>query len=419
MSHAPQSGSSYEIKLIVILALLWGIVGIDRLVIVYLFPVLMPELHINNMQAGEIASILSLTWAISAWYLGGVSDRKGRKGVLIGTSVFFSLMTWLTGIAGNFHSMLAVRGLLGIGEGGVFSSSVATIAESSTPKRRGFNLGLHQSFFPLLGIGLGPIIATQLVSVMPWHWVFFVLGIPSLILTLALAHLMKNPAKIAQQSGLEKSRTPQVSVFKVRNVWLCTAIASLYMTVLFVFSTFVALYLTKVVGLPLTTVGMIVSGWGLGGFLGMIVMPSLSDHVGRRPMVVCCAAVYGLLMLLFAFSHASAPVLFCILFVAGLFGFGIAPLTLSIIPSESVHANQAGAAVGVPTAVSELVGGVLMPVVAGGLADMYGLSVPMMIVGIVSLVSALIGLFLLETAPNLVGTGGDLQTDDMQVGSVK
>jgi len=419
MSHPSQSGSSYEMKLIVILALLWGIVGIDRLVIVYLFPVLMPELHINNMQAGAIASILSLTWAISAWYLGGVSDRKGRKGVLIGTSVFFSLMTWLTGVAGNFHCMLAVRGLLGIGEGGVFSSSVATIAESSTPKRRGFNLGLHQSFFPLLGIGLGPIIATQLVAVMSWHWVFFVLGIPSLILTLALVRIMKSPEKAAQKGTHEHVETSQVSVFKVRNVWLCTAIASLYMTVLFVFSTFVALYLTKVVGLPLTTVGMIVSGWGLGGFLGMIIMPSLSDRVGRRPMVVCCAGVYGLLMLLFAFSHASAPVMFSILLVAGLFGFGIAPLTLSIIPSESVHANQAGAAVGVPTAVSELVGGVLMPIVAGGLADAYGLSVPMMIVGVVSLVSALIGLLLVETAPNRVSTVGNLSPENMQDGSVK
>lgn len=104
-------------------------------------------------------------------------------------------------------------------------------------------------------------------------------------------------------------------------------------------------------------------------------------------------------MLAFALSHAGPLVMFAILFGAGIFGFGIAPLFLAVIPSESVPPTMTGAAVGVPTGVSELVGGVLMPVVAGGLADVYGLAVPMMVVGVVSLAAAFAGLFLIETAP--------------------
>jgi fucose permease len=60
--------------------------------------------------------------------------------------------------------------------------------------------------------------------------------------------------------------------------------------------------------------------------------------------------------------------------------------------------------VGVPTAVSELIGGVLMPVVAGGLADTFGLGYPMLIVGCVSLVSAFVGMFLDETVPAATST---------------
>lgn len=58
-----------------------------------------------------------------------------------------------------------------------------------------------------------------------------------------------------------------------------------------------------------------------------------------------------------------------------------------------------GAAVGVPTAISELIGGVLMPIVAGGIADQIGLKGPMLIVGGVSLACAFIGILLKETAP--------------------
>lgn len=398
MQHKSRGDSAYEWKMVWLLAVLFGIVGLDRLVIVYLFPILIPELGLSNTQAGAIASVLALTWALSTYVLGGVSDRHGRKKVLIYSGIFFSLMTWMTGAVKSFTGMLVVRGLLGVGEGGVFSASVATLAEISTPKRRGLNMGIHQAFFPLLGIGLGPIIATQLSLYMPWEWVFFLLGIPGLILTVMLAKLMREPRKVTVERDAHKS-APITSVLKFRNIWVTTVIGSLFQTGLFVFSTFVALYLTQVVGLSLSTTGLIVSGWGFGGFIGMIAVPALSDRWGRKPVLVTCATIYGLLMLAFALSHAGPWVMFSILFAAGIFGFGIAPLFLAVIPSESVPSNMTGAAVGVPTGVSELIGGVLMPVIAGGLADLYGLALPMMVVGAVSLAAAVTGLFLIETAP--------------------
>lgn len=402
MQHKSLGDSAYEWKMVWLLAVLFGIVGLDRLVIVYLFPILIPELGLSNTQAGAIASILALTWALSTYFLGGVSDRHGRKKVLIYSGIFFSLMTWMTGAVKSFTGMMVVRGLLGVGEGGVFSASVSTLAEISTPKRRGLNMGIHQALFPLLGIGLGPIIATQLSVYLPWQWVFFLLGIPGLILTVMLAKLMREP----KRTPVERAATESISigsVLKFRNIWVTSVIGSLFQTGLFVFSTFVALYLTQVVGLSLSTTGLIVSGWGFGGFIGMIAIPALSDRWGRKPVLVTCATIYGVLMLAFAMSNAGPLVMFSILFIAGIFGFGIAPLFLAVIPSESVPANMTGAAVGVPTGVSELIGGVLMPVVAGGLADLYGLAVPMMVVGAVSIAAAITALFLTETAPGIAG----------------
>ena len=394
--------TAYEWKMVILLAILFGIVGLDRLVIVYLFPVLMPELNLNNAQAGAIASILALTWAVSTWVLGSLSDKLGRKPILIGSAVFFSLMTSFTGVAKTFTGMLVVRGLLGIGEGGVFSASAAKIDEISPPRKRGLNLGIHQSFFPLLGIGLGPIIATQLVLHMHWESVFFVLGIPGLILALLLAKSMRRTEITRSLSARSTDGGSASAVLKYRNIWLTTIIASLFQTGLFVFSTFVALYLTRVSGLPLDTAGFIISGWGFGGFLGMIAVPALSDRLGRRPLLVIAAACYGALMLSFVLVHAGPSIKFLNLFAAGFFGFGIAPLFLAVIPCESVPPHLTGSAVGVPTGVSELIGGVVMPVLAGGLADRFGLTYPMLIVGVVSLVCAGVGLLLTETSPHVL-----------------
>ena len=43
----------------------------------------------------------------------------------------------------------------------------------------------------------------------------------------------------------------------------------------------------------LSDVGFIISGWGFGGAIGMIIMPSLSDRLGRKPVVFVCSAIYG------------------------------------------------------------------------------------------------------------------------------
>lgn len=79
----------YEKQMVLMLALLFGVVGLDRLVVVYLFPVLIPALGLSNSQAGAIASMLALSWALSSWGLGNLSDRIGRKKVLIFSSAFF------------------------------------------------------------------------------------------------------------------------------------------------------------------------------------------------------------------------------------------------------------------------------------------------------------------------------------------
>ncbi len=109
--------ASYELGIVILLALLFGIVLLNRLTIVYLFPFIIDEFKISYTEAGALASVLAITWAFATWFFGGVSDRIGRKIILIPATIFFSIMSWVSGMTYSFLQMFLVRGLMGIGQG--------------------------------------------------------------------------------------------------------------------------------------------------------------------------------------------------------------------------------------------------------------------------------------------------------------
>ena len=176
----------YEWKIVILLSLLWGIAGLDRMVIAYLFPQIVPDLGLSNTQAGMLTSILSLMFALAVWFSGGLYDRFGPKMILIPATFFFSAMSWIGGIMNKFFTMAIARGLMGLGEGAIYTPSMAIIAEESAPHRRGLNFGIFVCAFPFIGQGLGAIISTQLAASYGWRWTFFLVGIPGMILALLL-----------------------------------------------------------------------------------------------------------------------------------------------------------------------------------------------------------------------------------------
>jgi MFS family permease len=79
----------------------------------------------------------------------------GRKPVLLAALFLFSILSWMTGLAHNFHELLMIRALMGVAEGPTWSMMTALIEESSHPSRRGQNIGLVVSAAALVGLGGG------------------------------------------------------------------------------------------------------------------------------------------------------------------------------------------------------------------------------------------------------------------------
>lgn len=405
---AQDKKSNYEWGIVILLALLGGIFMMNRLAIVYLFPLIIPEFKISYAQAGALTSILGIVTAFAIWFFGGLSDRVGRKIILIPATIFFSLMSWFSGITYSFLQMFLARGVMGIGLGGVLPTSIATVALESTPTRRGLNFGLQQALSPLVSIGIGAILVTQLIKIMSWRMVFFVVGIPGLVISLILYFYMREPKLVSfgikdNPSQGAAGRPGFFTPLKYRNVIISSIVSFFMMCCLFVFATFSILYLTKEIHLSISDAGIIISLLGFAGFFGCILLPLLSDRVGRKPIIIPSLFVTGLCFWGFILSGSNFLLLVLLISIAGFAIGGITPIALSALTTESVPPYLAATASGIPASIGEIFGSALMPFLAGYLCDLYGLKTALYFSAVAPLIAGFVGLFYEETAPKIIG----------------
>ena len=405
--------TSYEWKAVTLLTLGFGLVGLDRWVIADLAgaktSTMVPDLHLTNPAAdvGNLVAALGVAWGLSALFMGNLSDRIGRKKILVPALVLFSLLSGLSGMAGGLAMMLAMRALMGLSEGAYCPTSFAAVTEASKPSRRGFNMGLQQSAFALFGLGFGPIIATQLLQVVSWRWVFALVGVPGLIVAVLVAMTIREPITIKARASAAAEVQPKVKfseMFRHRNVPLSMIGLLCAMCGIFVISAFTPTYLTGYLKLSDQQMGFVVSAIGFGGFLGQWWLCGLSDRFGRRAMAIAGFLVGAVFLILFMRAGADNPLLlFVLLFISAGFAFGLLSLITGPVAAEAAPLGMIASTTGVIVSVGEIFGGGFAPAIAGGLASKYGLQAPlyMALGGLVA--GVIVSAFYRETAPRKVG----------------
>lgn len=400
--HSASSGDSssrYETGLVVLVFLTWGAVFLDRMSLLYLAPLIAPALHLTHAQVGLLASALALAWAFSSLIFGALSDRIGRRPVLIPAVFAFSLLSWLSAMARGFGQLLLVRTLMGLAEGPTWSTITATVEESSAPQRRGRNVGIVVSAAALVGHALAPVLTTQIGVRFGWRTAFFVAGIPGIILGILLWRYVREKRSGEQRAIHGASPAEYISLLRHRNIWLCCLASAGFMTWLWVMHAFAPLYITEVSKHTATFAGLVLGASGLGEFLWGFTLPWLSDIWGRKPVLLFTAVISALVPLTYQMPFlVSHPWMMAGAGFIANGGQGMAALVLVLIPTESVSPRLAGTAIGLSTLAGEIFGGTLAPSISGAMADRYGLATPLWIAagGAVAVVVAC--LFMRETA---------------------
>jgi ACS family hexuronate transporter-like MFS transporter len=389
----------YQWLLVALLSANFGVVFFDRNVFSYLASFIQPDLSLSNFQIGNIASAFSFSWALAGLCMGSLVDRFGRrKPMLVAATVAFSMASVLSGFSSGFAWLLGARLLMGIAEGGIMPITQTLIAAEVPHERRGLAQGITQNFGAnLLANTLGPLIIVWMAIRFGWRNAFFLAALPGIVMALLIAALVREPAQTAPASGVERGGFARV--LADRSMLLCIAISTLLVAYLVVFFTFAPLYLIRVRGFDQQHMSWLMSSFGVASMAVAFLVPGSSDRFGRKPVIIV-ASLLGLALplgLLFSNGGQLAPLIACIAVGSAL--SGVFPLAMATIPSEIVGPARTATALSLTMGISEILGGVLAPSVAGKIADFEGLSATLWI--LVGLVAAIIVLAagLRETAP--------------------
>jgi MFS transporter, DHA1 family, multidrug/chloramphenicol efflux transport protein len=129
------------------------------------------DFGVSSSWAPSSMSFYLLGGACVAWLLGPLSDRLGRKKVLLAGVLFFVLCCLLILLTKNIESFLALRFLQGIGLTVISAVGYAAIQETFE-ERDAIKVMALMANISLLAPLLGPVVGAFMIDHVSWHWGF-------------------------------------------------------------------------------------------------------------------------------------------------------------------------------------------------------------------------------------------------------
>ncbi|MEM6785594.1 MAG: MFS transporter, partial [Bacteroidota bacterium] len=148
-----------------IIATLWLLVfsAASQIIIVApILPMVGAQLGVGDALLGTLMTVYAAAVGISTLVTGPVSDRVGRRRVLLVGAASMAVVLALHGLAESFASLLVLRALAGAAGGILSGGAVAYVGDTFPPDRRGWANGWVMSGFAvgqILGIPIGRTLA--------------------------------------------------------------------------------------------------------------------------------------------------------------------------------------------------------------------------------------------------------------------
>jgi EmrB/QacA subfamily drug resistance transporter len=114
-----------------------------------------------------------LSLAVLLLGVGRLADMKGKKRIYTAGFIVFTAGSVLCGLSPTIHWLIGARVLQGTGGAMILGLGMAIVTEAFPPSERGKALGISGAMASI-GIVTGPTLGGLLLSVLSWHWIFFV-----------------------------------------------------------------------------------------------------------------------------------------------------------------------------------------------------------------------------------------------------
>ena len=362
---------------------LWVMVGIQFIMtgafsmLSPIMPLLLPELGVEtasavDLWAGILNGVTSFVAAFASPVWGRLADRRGRKLMLLRSSLAIGVFTALMGVAANVWQFFAFRALMGVFAG--FSSAAIALVASQVPEGRlGYALG-WLSTGQLVGSLVGPLIGGALADLTGSYRIPFYCTSATILLSLALVWFAVDERFVAPKARGRRSILS--GLIAVAGTPVLLALFFVLMMAQFGVRTvqpIVTLYVQELVGPRpdlATLSGIAFSVTGLANVIAAPFLGNRSDRIGYRRVLLICLCGATLTTLPQAFTE-NYWLFTAQRFGVGLFIGGLLP-TANALVGRLVPRAERGTIYGI-TASATFLGNSLGPLTGGAVAAALGL----------------------------------------------
>jgi len=349
-------------------------IGIIYTVMPVLFSSIGREIDLSLAQVGFIWGAFPLGFALFSLLGGLLGDRLGFYKV-IGVGCFaIALANAFRALTGDFVTLALSMLLCGISLGMVMPI-LPKVAGVFFPQRQlGMAIGVSNA-----GFSVGGIIATALSATLflplvgSWRNVLFLYSAACVVIGI-IWFLAAREAKPDQNKTTADNSVKNVpfrqslgAVLRVKDLWLLTiAMFGLFGSYLALMG-YLPTYLENT-GIPKSTGDTLASTVFITGIIGTVLVPTLSDRIGSRKMVLILCSIVTTVGL-YLISISTVTLLWLVIPLIGFAVLGIPSLTFALaIEMKEIGATYGGTATGVLVA-SMNIGGFVLPIIGGNLAE--------------------------------------------------
>jgi predicted MFS family arabinose efflux permease len=290
--------NSYQVLVMVLLALLQFTVVLDFMVLSPLGDILMKKLNINPSQFGTVVSAYAFSAGGAGILAAGFADKFDRKKLLVFFYIGFIVGTVACSLADNYHDLLIARIITGLFGGVIGAVSMAIITDLFEPAQRGRVMGTVQMGFAasqVLGIPAGLYFA----DLWDWHASFLMIVVLAAIILVVIVVKMKPvTAHLALQS--DKSVLLHFWHTLANRTYRIGFAATAFLSIGgFMLMPFGSAYLVNNLKIPQRQLAMIFLCTGIASIVIMPLVGKLADRIDKFKLFVAGSALAIVMILVY------------------------------------------------------------------------------------------------------------------------
>ncbi|MFE4707896.1 MFS transporter [Peribacillus simplex] len=265
------------------------------------------ELNLDPSQTGLLLSAFYIGYTIMQPIGGWLTDKFGARVILTFSILSWSVFTVLTGIGWSLASLLVIRFLFGIGEGGFYPASYHSISETFSEKE----YGRATSFFKsaaAIGSTLGTGLTAYLVVTFGWRGMFIGIGFVGIVVAwLFWVYLKPQEKKKKDFRNQVQQKVPLKKLFKIKNIWKIMIANFFLQIVQGGILSWMPSYLVKEKGLNLEAAGALLIIPGIVSFLMLNVSGWVLDKylVRKEKYLVLSGFTLSVIFIYFVFNAST------------------------------------------------------------------------------------------------------------------